>query len=253
MWATTLLALTWSMGSGGAQTNLVLDGGFEFPPGTLGYRTGRMGAWSVKTSSDQVGIYETDFFPGSNITEGNQAFDLGMGGNAQGNSISQVLPTIAGQTYRLTFDWGSEYAQGTSAFVSVGNLNEELSEPQRTPESYPYDTTPWIVNSASFQFVASGNDTLKFGEVATRFDWWGLVLDNISVVSVSPPLMLTVSGSNVILTWPGEATGFTLESTTNLTAPVTWTSVSLAPEVVNGQNSVTVPISGERQFFRLKQ
>jgi hypothetical protein len=35
-------------------------------------------------------------------------------------------------------------------------------------------------------------------------------------------------------------------------APV-WTTNSPAPVVVNGQNTVTNPISGAQQFFRLSQ
>jgi hypothetical protein len=38
----------------------------------------------------------------------------------------------------------------------------------------------------------------------------------------------------------------------NLSSSV-WTSVSTAPVVINGQNTVTNPISGTQQFFRLSQ
>ena len=58
---------------------------------------------------------------------------------------------------------------------------------------------------------------------------------------------------NVILTWPTNAAGFTLQSTTNLVSPAVWTTDSPAPVVVNGQNTVTNPISGTQQFFRLSQ
>ena len=55
----------------------------------------------------------------------------------------------------------------------------------------------------------------------------------------------------VILTWPTNATGFTLQSTTNLGSSAVWTANSPAPVIVNGQNMVTNPISGSRQFYRL--
>jgi hypothetical protein len=51
---------------------------------------------------------------------------------------------------------------------------------------------------------------------------------------------------------PTHATGFTLQSTTNLGSSV-WTTNSLAPVVVNGQNTVTNPISGTQRFYRLSQ
>ena len=61
---------------------------------------------------------------------------------------------------------------------------------------------------------------------------------------VSPPLLtINLSGANVILHW--SATGFNLQSTTNLVSAV-WA-------VVAGQNTVTNPISGAQQYYRLSQ
>jgi uncharacterized repeat protein (TIGR03803 family) len=70
---------------------------------------------------------------------------------------------------------------------------------------------------------------------------------------VVPHLSISRPGINVILMWPTNAVGFTLQSTTNLGAAAVWTTNSPAPVVVNGQNTVTNPISGSKQFFRLSQ
>jgi uncharacterized repeat protein (TIGR03803 family) len=67
-----------------------------------------------------------------------------------------------------------------------------------------------------------------------------------------PELRIIAAAENVILTWPASAIGFTLQSTTNLAARV-WATNLPAPIVVNGQNTVTNPISGIQQFFRLSQ
>jgi hypothetical protein len=68
-----------------------------------------------------------------------------------------------------------------------------------------------------------------------------------------PELDIIESGTNVVLTWPASFSGLTLQSTTNLVAPGLWTAVSPGPVVVNTNNSVTYPISGGPQFFRLVQ
>jgi hypothetical protein len=68
-----------------------------------------------------------------------------------------------------------------------------------------------------------------------------------------PQLTIIPSGANVILTWPTNAAGFTLQSTTNLVSPAVWSTVSPGPVVVNGQNAVTNPISGTKKFYRLSQ
>ncbi len=77
----------------------------------------------------------------------------------------------------------------------------------------------------------------------------------VALVGTAPPPRLTIirSGANVILTWPTDAAGFTLQSTTNLVSPAVWSSVSSGPVVVNGQNAVTNSVSGTQKFYRLSQ
>jgi uncharacterized repeat protein (TIGR03803 family) len=73
-----------------------------------------------------------------------------------------------------------------------------------------------------------------------------------SLLLPTPQLTITSATGNIILTWPTNLTGFALQSTTNLASPV-WTTNSPAPVVVNGQFTLTNPISGIQQFFRLSQ
>jgi len=70
---------------------------------------------------------------------------------------------------------------------------------------------------------------------------------------IQPELTITPVGMNVILTWPTNATGFSLQSTTNLLSPVSWATVSPDPAIVNGQNVVANPISATPQFYRLRK
>ena len=79
---------------------------------------------------------------------------------------------------------------------------------------------------------------------------------NGTVFSISllrPQLQITSDGANVILKWPVEAIGLSLQCSTNEADVAAWTTVSTAPVVVNGQNTVTNPISGTKQFYRLSQ
>jgi hypothetical protein len=71
--------------------------------------------------------------------------------------------------------------------------------------------------------------------------------------AITPPhLTIIPSGAGVVLGWPTNAAGFTLQSATDLIWPV-WSPVSPGPVVVNGRNILTNPISGTQQFFRLSQ
>jgi hypothetical protein len=72
-----------------------------------------------------------------------------------------------------------------------------------------------------------------------------------TALPLPPRLTIIRSGASVILTWPINAAGFTLQSTTNL-FPTAWSPVA-QPAVTNaGQISVTVPTTVGRKFFRLK-
>ena len=69
----------------------------------------------------------------------------------------------------------------------------------------------------------------------------------------TPQLAINRSGTNVVLTWPTNATGFTFQSTTNLVLTTVWSNVSPAAVVVNTNNAVTNAISDKQKFYRLSQ
>ena len=61
------------------------------------------------------------------------------------------------------------------------------------------------------------------------------------------------SGNELILSWPTNAAAFALQSTFNLTAPVTWIDSTNPPAVICGQLTVTNSLSGPAQFYRLRK
>ena len=60
------------------------------------------------------------------------------------------------------------------------------------------------------------------------------------------------ANTNVVLSWPTDFTGFTLESNTNLNTN-TWGVVSPAPAVNGTNNVVTNTVSGSTRFYRLRK
>ncbi len=72
--------------------------------------------------------------------------------------------------------------------------------------------------------------------------------------SVAPRLTITRAGAGAVrIAWPADAAGAVLETTTALTPEATWTAVAAPPEVIDGQNVVTLPATDRAQFFRLRQ
>jgi len=70
-----------------------------------------------------------------------------------------------------------------------------------------------------------------------------------------PQLSIALAGNSLVLTWPGNATGFSLQSTANLNSPVVWSAVAPAPVIVQGQFAVTNAVNSSLRalFYRLKR
>ncbi len=115
---------------------------------------------------------------------------------------------------------------------------------------FPYTNSDGVQPFAGL--ILSGNTlygTAYYGGSSGQGTVFSLSLGSVS----APQLTIIRSGANVILTWPTDAAGFTLQSTTNLVSPAVWSTVSPAPVVVNGQNAVTNSTPGTKKFYRLSQ
>jgi hypothetical protein len=66
-------------------------------------------------------------------------------------------------------------------------------------------------------------------------------------------LKVVPSGTNVVLTWPIYPTGFTINTATSLTPPITWNTLNATPTVINSQNQVTLGVTNASQFFQLQR
>lgn len=65
-------------------------------------------------------------------------------------------------------------------------------------------------------------------------------------------LVATDTPSNINLSWPSWAVGFSAESATNLASAV-WSAVTPAPTLAAGNWSISVPKTNALKFFRLKR
>jgi uncharacterized repeat protein (TIGR03803 family) len=68
---------------------------------------------------------------------------------------------------------------------------------------------------------------------------------------IPPPLAMSVSGVNVILSWPTNADGFSLQFSTNLAIPTAWSAVPTTPTNINGLNVETNSRTDQQIFYRL--
>ena len=75
-----------------------------------------------------------------------------------------------------------------------------------------------------------------------------LITFDLTPDSATPVLSHAIQDGSFVLSWPAESAGWTLESSTDLHISDSWDPV---PGVVN--NSVSVPMTAPRNFFRLRK
>jgi uncharacterized repeat protein (TIGR03803 family) len=156
------------------------------------------------------------------------------GADPQG-SLALWKGTLYGATH-----WGGTSGHGVIFGVSVDGSSF------KTIYTFP-NAAPWDV-VGPFD-VAFGSGYTLYGAS------YGTGVPNFTAffgVGVTASLSIVAYGSDLILTWPLIPSGLSLQSSTNLLSP-TWVPVSSGPVIVNGQNLVVIPSSGQRQFFRLSQ
>jgi uncharacterized repeat protein (TIGR03803 family) len=165
------------------------------------------------------------------------------GGVDGGNPYNGLVQGSDGKFYGTT-DRGGTNDEGT---VFQINTNRVLTSLYSFGAILNADNSP-LDGGYPIGPLVQGSDGSFYGTTSlggTNDDDEGTVFRLTIVVPAAPQLAIALWGANVILTWPTDATGFTLQSTTNLASP-DWITVS-------GQFAVTNPISGLQMFFRLSQ
>jgi hypothetical protein len=158
----------------------------------------------------------------------NAANSLGWDNDLSGNSIMWINNS------------GTALAPGASAtFTFVSSFPPSVVTAPPSGESVAY------VGAIDFSQGAAGDSTAAFSPTLVSPP------PPVLAVTANPAGLATVASNSIMLAWPTNDVGFTLQSTTNLLAPTGWAIVTNVPVVVNGKYTVTNIMSGLQQFFRL--
>ena len=92
-----------------------------------------------------------------------------------------------------------------------------------------------VDSSGNLYLADTANNTIRFGQaVAGTF-----------------ALQISSSPNAIVISWPASATGFSLETTTNLSVPAVWLPVTNTPAIVGNQLVVTNMPAAAAGYFRL--
>lgn len=143
--------------------------------------------------------------------------------------------------------YGTAYSGGTKNFGAIFAIHTDgtgftniYSFTNGIDGAYP--AAALLLSSNILYGTANGGGTNGYGTI------YSLTLP----ASPSPPaLSVHFTGNNLIVTWPSNATGFTLETATSLGAPGNWNPVTNVPTIVNGQYTITNAATGQNAFYYL--
>lgn len=152
-------------------------------------------------------------------------------------------------TYSFTGNTTRVYTNGT--LVATGPASRPLS-------ALTGDVNNWLGRS---QFAADAMFAGKYNEV--RIYKGALTPSSVAASFASGPTKLPENvpvpvigvrreGGNIVVTWPSASTGFTLEGASSVTS-ASWTGLGDGSPAVGGNFQVTVPVTGDARFLRLRR
>ena len=269
---TNLYTFTGGGDGGNPYAGLVLSGNTLYGTASAGGTSGWGTVFSVNT--DGTGFTTLHGFTGGSgggnphgglVLSGNTLYGTASNFGITGNgTVFRVNTDGTGFTNLYTFTGGSDGANPLAGLILSGDTLYGTAYEGGGP---PLAGTVFSVNTNGTGFTVlhsftSFNDGGRpcAGLVLSSNTLYGTTQGGgssgsgvVFSLSLLPQLAVIPSGTNLILTWPAYATGFTLQFTTNLASPATWTAVSPGPVFVNGLNTVTNPATGAQQFYRLSQ
>jgi hypothetical protein len=153
-----------------------------------------------------------------------------------------------------------------SAYLATATLvwNRQLNQREINDlDLFLYDTKTSGLVAASTSRVDNVEHIFVSGLKPGRYDLQALENggginpvsngETYALVFEFTPIILAYarSGNNIVLSWPGSATQYSLQSSTNLAQVNAWTAVTNPVVAADGQNTVTATASDANQFFRL--
>lgn len=144
----------------------------------------------------------------------------------------------------VCLNWGSHYASSYKIQVSNDALNW----------TDVYTNNAGVGGIDRITVNATGRYIRMLGIHSGAGNGYSL-LDLTVTASESPPVLVIMSSANMAaqLSWKNISTGFVVETTSNLSAPASWTPWPSPVSITNGSNFVAAGFQGTEMFFRLKQ
>jgi hypothetical protein len=264
-------------GFGGALrfTNDGTDHAYVAIPGSTWLKVGQTAtnpwsitAWAYEISDGSGGFVAT--YGRILVLDDGDAFQLESGANndAQIYTWSRQNPGwqigwLSGSAVAPLLDqwvhWAIIY-EGTNITVyrngNTGTLGGIASTPLSAALGYSGYSGAVLIGSelgqnASRNWNGMIDDVAIFNTALSQADVNTVMKGDFNSFAVRPSVSVTLNQGGLVLSWPLALSGFQLQSSPSLTTPQ-WTNIVTTPTPQGGSLTVSQPVAGGTQFFRLR-
>lgn len=181
--------------------------------------------------------------PANVMNSGTYDFIFDTSLNTAGYDIAAVV-TYSGWADRAGQDHTVYYRQvGSPNFVQLASV--------LNPSPGDGSLREAITNFPS-GILVSGVNAIRVVVNTTFYVYREIEVDGTpTTIAANPALKIALQGGSVIVSWSAAATGFNLTGSPALGAGASWQADGGTPNVVNGVNEVSIPVTNSAQFFRL--
>jgi hypothetical protein len=214
-----------------AAQNLIINGGFDTnATGWTASNVSRLGGWAC-CKGNPGGFFQLDTTP-SPTTDPTISQVI--------NGLTPGVSYAVSGVYEKLIDWGGGSLTNLSFGVAVDGVFR-----------YEVPQSGWAWHSFGFAFVATSPSVTLSISAQRNGTGVSYGIDNI-VMQPTPSVAVRITENNVVLSWPTNTAGFSLQSATNLNA-TSWFDATNASAIVGTNYSVTLSATQQVQFFRLKR
>jgi hypothetical protein len=216
-----------------------------------GFSMGTSGIISISGNLSDIQIYE--ILSGETIYSDPYSIDSFVGSNVT-NVLQGVLFQVAENGY------GPNGACNSLGIVLPPNINDGVNGLDLFFPKGTIATTAWNGGATTMlqdaqSAVESGLAGFSIGYDPTGNNGAGGWTSSFSftLITNAPSLSIALGGKEAALSWPTNAAGFQLQSSSFLGANANWATVTNAAAIAGTNYLVNLPLTNQCEFFRLEE
>ena len=173
----------------------------------------------------------------------------------QGYIPYQVVPK---NSKRWSFSYSGAIFTNASVVMQRSGTNVTLAL-EAQAQGYGDNTIVWVTQgvpttapAADVTYSVTVSNVMVSG-TARVFNYNVTIIDPYLVVVPDPTMTIRNATNKVLVAWPSANTGYTLQRTQSPETTSSWMNVAATPQITNSQFTVTLNVSTNREFYRLRK